>query len=205
MALTERGFERKRGTGGYYWWVGIGLVEANSSEPGATHPSPAVNQVNDSEPKNGIHSSAMVSRGGIRQFGSLGSLGSLDSDPGWPVDQCEKVDGPPTPSAVPPPPARVHGTQTAVDGPPPSTPVFLCDETLRASQAPQIARGPRQWRSMDTLPDAGTCPTIGCPGRLKTTGKGASAAVFCPTCKHRAYMQTAPPATVTDAYEEGTR
>jgi len=38
MRLTERGFERRRSTGGPFWWYGIGLV----------------NQVNDSEPISGF-------------------------------------------------------------------------------------------------------------------------------------------------------
>jgi putative DNA primase/helicase len=75
MALTERGFERKRGTGGYYWWIGIGLVETKG-----TVSKNQVNQVNHSEPRNGITREAILRDGNIRKVGSLGSLGSLPQD-----------------------------------------------------------------------------------------------------------------------------
>jgi hypothetical protein len=78
MALSERGFERKRGTGGYYWWVGIGLLD--TQERGAATQNAPVNQVNDSEPRNGIDSSLPLTRAQMPKVGSLGSLGSL-ADP----------------------------------------------------------------------------------------------------------------------------
>ncbi len=71
-------------------------------------------------------------------------------------------------------------------------------------QAPaQTVKATRQMRTVNSLPDAGACPTPGCPGRLKTTGKGASAVVFCRTCKYRGYVRTAPPASAADEFDEG--
>ena len=68
----------------------------------------------------------------------------------------------------------------------------------------QKARAARQMRTVNDLPDAGACPTPGCPGRLRTTGKGASAVVFCLTCRHRAYVRPAsPPASTADEFDEG--
>ena len=71
-------------------------------------------------------------------------------------------------------------------------------------QAPaQTVKATRQRRTVHSLPDAGACPTPGCPGWLKTTGKGASAVVFCRTCKYRGYVRTAPPASAADEFDEG--
>ena len=71
-------------------------------------------------------------------------------------------------------------------------------------QAPaQTVKAARQRRTVHSLPDAGACPTPGCPGRLKTTGKGASAVVFCRTCKYRGYVTTLPPASRADEFDEG--
>ena len=80
--------------------------------------------------------------------------------------------------------------------PAPSLP--LKDQTLA-----QTARAARQMRTVHSLPDAGACPIPGCPGRLKTTGKGASAVVFCLTCKHRSYVRTASSAAAADEFDEG--
>jgi hypothetical protein len=73
---------------------------------------------------------------------------------------------------------------------------------LKGETPAQTARAARHMRSVNDLPDAGACPTPGCPGRLKTTGKGASAVVFCLTCKYRGYVTTAPPASAADEVDE---
>ena len=67
----------------------------------------------------------------------------------------------------------------------------------------QTARAARPMRTINSVPDAGTCPTPGCPGQLKTTGKGASAVMFCVTCKYRGYVSTAQPASAPDEFDEG--
>jgi len=90
------------------------------------------------------------------------------------------------------PPMSANGTHT----PAPSLP--LKDQTPT-----QKARAARQMRTVPSLPEAGACPTPGCPGRLKTTGKGASAVVFCRTCKYRGYVRTAPPTSAADQFDEG--
>jgi hypothetical protein len=79
MALTERGFERRRGTGGAYWWIGLGLLSKTPSGEGGVPDDHAhiVNQVNHSEPRNGIHSSEILRAHVLPFSGSLGSLGSL--------------------------------------------------------------------------------------------------------------------------------
>ena len=81
MALTERGYERKRGTAGAHWWVGLGLTDNKPPSHPATAEDQTVTQVTDSDPKNGIHSSENFSRGQNRNPGSLGSLGSLRGEP----------------------------------------------------------------------------------------------------------------------------
>lgn len=87
MQLTERGYERKRGTGGYYWWVGLGLIDTHIAPQGESPPESdsQVNQVNDSEPTFGINEKTQNSLEKSllnRKLGSLGSLGSLDVDKG---------------------------------------------------------------------------------------------------------------------------
>ena len=107
MALTERGFERQRGTHGYYWWIGVGLVEPEDANKKRTTPSRSepsvqdgsladegdethawqgdgddtgthqVDRVNHSEPTLSINSSNFSHEADNQKIGSLGSLGSL--------------------------------------------------------------------------------------------------------------------------------
>jgi phage/plasmid-associated DNA primase len=93
--------------------------------------------------------------------------------------------------------ARMHPPMPANGTPSPDTGLPL------KGQAPaQTVKATRQRRTVNRLPTAGACPTPGCPGRLKTTGKGASAAVFCVTCKYRGYVRTDPPASAADEVGE---
>ena len=95
MALTERGFERKRGTAGSHWWIGIGMPlkpfpgeETDAQEENDTQ----VTQVTDSDPKNGINRLVNSSRGENRKLGSLGSLGSLPVEADDDLDEVDEAD-----------------------------------------------------------------------------------------------------------------
>jgi P4 family phage/plasmid primase-like protien len=86
MALTERGFERKRGTGGAHWWVGLGVVRTPRPEDdddgqgggdGQGAGDARVTQVTHSTQKMALTALQNFSRGESRKLGSLGSLGSL--------------------------------------------------------------------------------------------------------------------------------
>jgi hypothetical protein len=74
---------------------------------------------------------------------------------------------------------------------------------LKGQTRAQMTRATQHMHSAHSVSDAGACPTPGCPGRLKTTGKGASAAVFCVICKYRDYIRTGPPSSATDEFDEG--
>jgi P4 family phage/plasmid primase-like protien len=94
MALTERGFERKRGTAGSHWWIGITLAtstpqvthrdtqEYPSSDPWVTQDeqgnTPDNALVTHSDPETPIEQLKFLSRGQMPELGSLGSLGSLE-------------------------------------------------------------------------------------------------------------------------------
>ena len=93
--------------------------------------------------------------------------------------------------------ARMHPPMSANGTHVPGSRLPLQDEAPA-----QAVKAARQMHTVNSLPDAGACPTPGCPGRLKTTGKGASAAVFCRTCKYRGYVRPAPPASAADEFDE---
>jgi hypothetical protein len=93
--------------------------------------------------------------------------------------------------------ARMHPPMSANGTDVPDSSLPLQDEAPA-----QAVKAARQMHTVNSLPDAGVCPTPGCPGRLKTTGKGASAAVFCVTCKYRTYVTPAPPASAADEFDE---
>jgi hypothetical protein len=62
----------------------------------------------------------------------------------WPLAQCERAD----------PPMASNGSHAAVDGTAPPATGFPFKGSAPAPQSPQTARGARQMRSVDTLPDA---------------------------------------------------
>ena len=102
MGLTERGLERKRGHGGSYWWVGLGLIDTKTPPQGESpgESDSRVNQVNDGEPTFGIDARNGNSLEKIQFNRKLGSLGSPSFT--LPVDEAPPGN---IPVASPPPEA----------------------------------------------------------------------------------------------------
>jgi phage/plasmid primase, P4 family, C-terminal domain len=81
VALTERGYERKRGTAGSHWWLGIGLhtpIPPGREDDVEDECDPRVTQVTESDPTNGLNNiqiSYERRTGALSHLGHLGHLG----------------------------------------------------------------------------------------------------------------------------------